>query len=496
MSVMLPDPGVVYLSRAGASAHGGPPPHHPSVRYPEYSFRALSGTDNTDYGRVRDLLAGFGLDAAHFGTARWNPLGGLVGPGDTVLIKPNMVMHAHEWGLDIESVITRGSVIRPMVDYAWKALGGKGRIVIADAPLQACDFGKVTARNGCAAIVEFYRREAGFAVELLDLRSAMALKDEYGAIRGLIPLNDDPGRIVAVDLGERSCFAGSEEGRVRYRVTNYSPRVMRRCHGGGAHRYLIPREVLGADLIINMPKPKAHRKAGVSIAMKNLVGAAGEKACLPHHRLGSPASGGDEYPRRSVLKACATRIQELIDEAGIYGRHTPLPFLRLGRRVTEGLIRRLLKDRCREGNWWGNETVGRMICDLNTIMMFADRGGVLRDSPQRAQLVIADGIVAGGGEGPLGPDPVPAGLLAIGLSAPAVDAAVARVMGFDPGRVPHIRDAFSLAFAPAGIRHPGDVFVRSDHPPWSGVRVSGIAASETLQIRPSAGWAGHIEIAP
>ena len=485
------DPGIVYLLRTDASAYSGEAPYHPFARYPEYPFRAMSGSENRDYGRVRDLLANYGLDGGRFGTPLWNPLGGIIRPGNTVLIKPNMVMHVHERGLDIGSVITWGSVIRPVVDYAYRALGGNGRIIIADAPLQACDFGKITELNGCAAIAEFYGREAGFALELLDLRSAMALKDAHGAVRGLRTLNNDPGRTVAVDLGGRSCLAGDE---ARYRVTNYSPRVMRRYHGDGRHRYLIPRGVLEADVIINMPKPKAHRKAGVSIAMKNMVGAAGEKACLPHHRLGSRAEGGDEYLRRSALKRWATRLQELMDEAGIRGRRAPLRALRPVLQAVNGLIRRSRKDPYREGSWWGNETIGAMICDLNAIITFSDLRGEMRDSPQRTQLVIADGIIAGEGEGPLGPDPVHSGFLAIGLNAPAVDSAVAKIMGFDPGKIPHIRDAFSLAFAPPGIRRPGDVSLRSNHPPWSGVRVSEIPRSDTLLFRPPASWAGHIEL--
>jgi hypothetical protein len=71
---------------------------------------------------------------------------------------------------------------------------------------------------------------------------------------------------------------------------------------------------------------------------------------------------------------------------------------------------------------------------------------------------------------------------------------VAKIMGFDPGKIPHIRDAFSLALAPPGIRRPGDVSVRSNHPPWSGVRVSEIPRSDTLLFRPPASWAGHIEL--
>ena len=53
--------------------------------------------------------------------------------------------------------------------------------------------------------------------------------------------------------------------------------------------------MLDADLIINLPKWKAHSKSGLTGALKNLVGINGDKSYLPHFRRGSPSWGGDEY---------------------------------------------------------------------------------------------------------------------------------------------------------------------------------------------------------
>ena len=44
-----------------------------------------------------------------------------------------------------------------------------------------------------------------------------------------------------------------------------------------------------------MPKPKCHRKAGMTSALKNFVGANVRKEFLPHHTMGSIKEGGDEY---------------------------------------------------------------------------------------------------------------------------------------------------------------------------------------------------------
>src|SRR5271156_2952176 len=41
---------------------------------------------------VRELFQVWGLDASHFGSSRWNPLGAFILPGSTVVLKPNWVL--------------------------------------------------------------------------------------------------------------------------------------------------------------------------------------------------------------------------------------------------------------------------------------------------------------------------------------------------------------------------------------------------------------------
>ena len=60
-----------------------------------------------------------GLDAANFGTRSWNPLGELIRPGETVLLKPNLVRQSHQFNDDWEHIITHGSVIRAVADYVF-----------------------------------------------------------------------------------------------------------------------------------------------------------------------------------------------------------------------------------------------------------------------------------------------------------------------------------------------------------------------------------------
>ena len=67
------------------------PPFSPGERYPEYPFQSIAATPNHVYALVRDCLRRLGLDPEHFGSKSWNPLGGIVRPGDNVVIKPNWV---------------------------------------------------------------------------------------------------------------------------------------------------------------------------------------------------------------------------------------------------------------------------------------------------------------------------------------------------------------------------------------------------------------------
>lgn len=97
-------------------------PFHPSEVYPEYPFKEFNSNQNIVYSMVREFLRLHGFDEANYGTSQWNPLGELISPGDTVLIKPNLVKHKNKLGYDARSVFTHGSVIRAVLDYVYIAL--------------------------------------------------------------------------------------------------------------------------------------------------------------------------------------------------------------------------------------------------------------------------------------------------------------------------------------------------------------------------------------
>jgi hypothetical protein len=134
--------------------------------------------------------------------------------------------------------------------------------------------------------------------------------------------------------------------------------------------------------------------------------------------------------------------------------------------------------------------------DLNKIVAYGQPDGSLRlgDSKHRRRhLVLVDGIVAGQGNGPMNPDLLPAGIILFGTNPPSVDAAATVIMGFDPEKVPIVRQAFCCSSYPLSEWHWRDVNVVAVDPGLSG-SLADIEVTATLQARPHFAWCGHIEL--
>ena len=69
-------------------------------------------------------------------------------------------------------------------------------------------------------------------------------------------------QFVLFDLGAESLLEPITDDTDDFRVTCYDPRLMAKTHGKGRHRYLVARDVLDADVVINLPKLKTHKKVG------------------------------------------------------------------------------------------------------------------------------------------------------------------------------------------------------------------------------------------
>src|SRR5262249_2514797 len=104
----------------------------------------------------------------------------------------------------------------------------------------------------------------------------------------------------------------------------------------------------------------------------------------------------------------------------------------------------------RSGNWHGNDTVWRMVHDLNRILLYSDDEGNMEGHPVRGFFSFVDGIVGGEGNGPLDASPREAGVVIAGANAVAVDLACARLMGFDGEKIPMLRRALENHAFPLG----------------------------------------------
>jgi uncharacterized protein (DUF362 family) len=432
----------VGLGRSTPSYETLKPPFDPGKAYPELRCLlgdvASAGAANTAYGAVRAALRGLGLDGARFGTPEWNPLGALTSRGTRVVLKPNFIRHWNPApGGSVESVITHGSIVRAVADYAYLAVGAEGSVAIAEAPQQDCDFARIREIAGLDALVKFYEEILGRKLEVIDLRrEAVTFRDGIIAARRALP--GDPLGYRVVDLQERSFFCGSGLDAHHFRGADYDPADTTEHHIGGHHAYLLSETVLSADLVVNLPKLKTHKKTGVTLALKNLVGINGDKNWLPHHSLGSVANGGDEFPDarwRDRLRSRATEIARPWLARGL-----GLGLFRMARRL-ESATRG--DDFIRSGNWWGNRTTWRMCLDLNRCLYFSDAKGLHLDAPApvRQVLTVLDGIVAGEDAGPLAPRDVPLGVVLASTDPVALDLAAIRLMGFDERRIPKVWEA-------------------------------------------------------
>src|SRR5262249_44725809 len=146
----------------GPAGYDTPAPFSPGTAWPEYHHVSERYGQHVSrvYQAVRDSLHLLGLDPERFGSREWNPLGRWIQPGDTVVIKPNFVRHFRETRLEhADCIMTHGSVIRAILDYAYIALRGVGRLIIADAPQNDADFHTIRCIAHLDDIVQFYRSE-------------------------------------------------------------------------------------------------------------------------------------------------------------------------------------------------------------------------------------------------------------------------------------------------------------------------------------------------
>jgi uncharacterized protein (DUF362 family) len=484
----------VGLARTRPDYDGLEPPFGPGQSFPELPNPPAdtSCAPNHVFAAVRAALRAAGLDADRFGSADWNPLGDLVAPGGHVVLKPNFIRHHNPCPQGtIDSVITHGAVVRAAADYAFRAVGAQGTVTLAEAPQMDCDFARIREIAGLDALERHYARSPGCSFTVIDLRREETRFSD-GVIVERKPLPGDPLGYRVVDLGIHSFFEGSGIDPDRLRGADYDPCPTAEHHSEGRNAYLLSETVLSCDLVVNLPKLKTHKKTGVTLALKNLVGINGDKNWLPHHTAGSQTQGGDEFPGERWIDRARSAGADAARQLLVRGLGTRL--VRLARRA-EWSVRG--DDFIRAGNWHGNQTTWRMCLDLNRCLYYSDAKGLHLDAPApvRKVLTILDGVVAGEGAGPLSPSDRPTGVVVAGTDPLAVDLAAVHLMGFDELRLPKLSralDARELRITEA--RSGADLAVYqcdAESPAPVSIPLDRLDPDVPFAAHP--GWSGHVE---
>lgn len=469
-------------------------PFRPTKKYKETPFDEVGKGDNHIYDMVRNGFYLMGYDEQNYGTKDWNPLGSIIKPGNKIVIKPNMVMDVNgivEEGTDC--LYTQPSLVSAVIDYVVIALKGQGQIIVGDAPMQECNFIKLIRESKYLNMIQYLQeklKDSGITIKLVDFRELRSVvKDGIRhSVTGKYEFSGEGATIV--DLGIDSEFAGqSKDTYERLRITNYDPSVLKKHHNKYVNEYKVSKEILKADVIINMPKPKVHRKGGVTIALKNLVGINCRKEYLPHHTNGSVKEGGDEYLHKSLLKRLSSYFDDKknhhMQTTKKYKRALLYKYLMRTTAILGGLTS---NDNYLEGSWYGNDTISRTLVDLNKILLYADKEGRMQTSQQRKLLIIGDMIISGEKEGPVCPSPKNVGIIAIGEDPVCYDEAIATLMGAKMEymhsiiRARNIRVKFRLT--PGGSQP----FLISNYDNYNQKHLGDLKEKDLLYFIPTTGW--------
>lgn len=410
-----------------------------------------------------------------------------------IMVKPNWVIHETVPEFPIAALVTSASLIAAVVDACLSKYPNVEQITVGDVPLQSCDWDLLCKQAGISELIAKYGSEP--RVRFLDLRRERFIL-ENGFMRPQTS-DGDPKGYSEVLLDNSSFLEEVSQRSAQFRVSDYDPKETTSKHGPGRHRYLIASSVLDSDLFINLPKMKTHQKAGITGALKNLVGVNGQKAYLVHHRQGHARSGGDEFPAdANRLVVLQVRVREALQKRSATLFKTMRFAWKLLKRMRgiETVATRENMASARDiyvgaGSWYGNDTIWRMIFDLNRIIRFAPRGGgELSPLPQREYFVIMDGMIAGEGNGPLQPLPVKLETILAGSDPFLVDCCMARLMGFDEQKIPSIANRKLF-------RHGwGDFDVNEVAIEFNGRELCGLDALPVLHgFIPPPGWKSHIE---
>jgi uncharacterized protein (DUF362 family) len=411
--------------------------------------------------------------------------------GDKVVLKPNWVKEHDErfagpdqW----EHVVTHPDVIEGVIHWVAPRLLGRGSITVCDAPQTDSSFAALRRYCGLDAMIARCRELwPTLSLSILDLRP-----EEWHAVDGVTvaktQLPGDPLGSTHVRLNEDSEFVGFH-GLGQLYGASYNMEETNARHREVTHEYMLCRTPMDADVLINIPKLKCHKKVGLTCALKNLVGINANKNWLPHHTEGTPDQGGDQFPKANFKSKLEHSWMGTIKRF-LFGKNLLsrcfVPVKKVGRLLfgdTQKVVR--------SGNWYGNDTCWRMVVDLNKCFFYYGGDGALRSRPIR-YLAVVDAIVAGEGNGPMSPDPKRCGLLIAGANPAAVDAVCCALMGFDWRKIRLLTGVLAAQRKPVANFHHDEIPVVSNDPARN-KPLGQFTPADGFGFKPHFGWLGYVE---
>lgn len=368
----------------------------------------------------------------------------VINPGNNIVLKPNWVRQSHQSREnDWEYIITHPAIITAVMKKVVEKLKGKGCIQILDGPETPSSFTAIMSRYPVKEW-KFLCESNGISFQIIDLR------DDEWIVEGNVitkrdKLNSDPLGKTEINLKQKSEFYGHKKSKMGYYGADYNIKETNNAHDGFNNIYRISKSVLAADVFINLPKLKTHKKSGITCCLKNLVGVNTYKNYLPHYSIGSPAEDGDQFPEQSLKHALESKLLYFAKQYILLNPFVAKivsPLYKPGKFVfgeTNTVIR--------SGNWHGNDTLWRMVLDLNKIVLYSDHNGTLKQdsySNCNKYIAVVDAILCGEKNGPKSPEPKQLGYLICGSNPVAIDATAASLMGFSPLKIPIIERAFRI----------------------------------------------------
>ncbi|MFC1933298.1 DUF362 domain-containing protein [Chloroflexota bacterium] len=372
--------------------------------------------------RMYDSVVSFNHDASigYGGTPPYDPVGNLAydfvwetveklglgsssNPLDDLINDGDTVLIKPNWVDFGPAVYTRPEVVRPLIDMAIAA--GATVIYIGDGGVgvPGTDY-VMNSANYTAMVSELDSLHPG-----IDIRA--------------VNLNSLSSGWHWVYLGSDSSFAGSNIPQYEIGAGDGPLFVHTYYHqsdnqsvnpsGNATGWYALNDKVLDADVIINVPKLKTHQMMVATISIKNIVG-------------------------------CT--LSSTFDEAGYMERiaHWPEPV---------------------EIDCFNNDIFWRAILDMNKILLYANKDGVLQPTQQRKYLSVVDGIQAMErsqhhivGEG----IPYDRHVMLAGVDPVSVDAVSCRIMGYDYSVISYIGNADSDTVHPIGTNDPENIVIIGD----------------------------------